>query len=699
MPNGGRDIVLEGLFAEGVLGIFRVIRGYADLRELAAVSVPYTMEAGDPEYRVVGHQRAALERHAEEIKQYLEQSENRFLPEVILSVRAPVNLVVARGEIGPDELGLGDSVYGVKSVDGGPVRISRRYSHATARMQQVRIRRRDLEQLRQEKVIRRIDGNHRLHLAAELADDPNAPSKYMAPFCMVLLGSPDELADDYAESLIFHTINSTALPLESEHGLSLLLGQDPAHAMTADNEFAYSPELHLTRLLAERLHGLPAPARERFGERPLTALWKSGCGLIDMDGSIVADRGALTAFADELFAALADIVTMLADEQPSLCGTYGFFEVAARVWRMAEGANHDERVGWTVRYLDGLGGWLGRRGITDLLDPQSPAELLLSTFEAARSHIPKRVFRARWYPPEDAPDGAYHRAELRLEQIGRALDDIRRRHDIELALVDMGTEQGATFPIHAKMYDAIKSSDIIVCDLTGHRPNVYVEAGYALSHGDHHRDQRVVLAADRGRVDQHRQAAPVGNAELDLLGAHRLGALQHRGHRQLGERDLAPVRAPVDEGLEQVLRGASRRAQALDDPSRLAVDRDRAAGRRVEDHHADRRGLDQRLEVGAGALLVAVGAGVGDGGGRLGGEHQQHRLVRDAERLPVGLLHQVEVADMDAPVVHRRAQKGAVRQELGREAGSRKPEHQQPPDGVDRNPRPAGDGLHAVPTS
>ena len=233
MPNGGRDIVLEGLFAEGVLGIFRAIRGYADLRELAAISVPYTMDAGDPGSRVAGHQRAASERHAEEIKQFLEQSENRFLPEVILSVRAPVTLVVARGEIDPDERGLGDSVYGVTSVDGSPVRISRRYSLATARMQQLRIRRRDLEQLKRDKVIRRIDGNHRLHLAAELAEDPNAPSKYLAPVCMLLLGAPDEAADDYAESLIFHTINSKALPLESEHGLSLLLGQDPAHAMTA----------------------------------------------------------------------------------------------------------------------------------------------------------------------------------------------------------------------------------------------------------------------------------------------------------------------------------------------------------------------------------------------------------------------------------------------------------------------------------
>ena len=74
--------------------------------------------------------------------------------------------------------------------------------------------------------------------------------------------------EHYAESLIFHTINSTALRLESEHGLNLLLGQNPDYAMTPDNEFSYSPELHMTRLLSERLSGLPKPARDRFGKRP-----------------------------------------------------------------------------------------------------------------------------------------------------------------------------------------------------------------------------------------------------------------------------------------------------------------------------------------------------------------------------------------------------------------------------------------------
>jgi hypothetical protein len=362
------------------------------------------------------------------------------------------------------------------------------------------VRRANLEQLKTDKTIRRIDGNHRLHLATQLTEDPNTPSKYLAPFCMVLLGPPDNDDDDFAESLIFHTINSTALPLESEHGLRLLLGQAPANAVTPDNEFAYSPALHLTRLLADRLQGQPGPARQRFGEQPLTALWESARNLIVMDEGIAQDRQTLTTFADELFAALADIVTRLTVNHPSLCGTYGFFELAARVWQEAVGDDHEQKVRWSVVFLDRIGHWLGGQGITNLLDPLSPAEQLLKTFKAAQSRIPKRIFLARWYPPQNALNDAHNKANLRLQQLRQTLSNLQQQHGIGLELIDMGTEEGGTFPIHSRMYEAIASSDIIICDLTGHRPNVYVEAGYALKH--HEGNRLIFLFEPSGPEDR-----------------------------------------------------------------------------------------------------------------------------------------------------------------------------------------------------
>lgn len=263
MPRGKKYIEFEGIFSADVLGsIFKVIRGFADLRDLAAVSVPYKMTVGNELGRVLGHQRELDPKHAQDIKRYLEHGDNRFIPEVILSLRC--------GNL--DEIRESGEILGVQTPSDSDIVVKRRFSGKNHHIQQIRVQRSKIDAIREAKLIRRIDGNHRLAFAEQLVVDANLQQKYLASFCMILLRSPDDIADDYAESLIFHTINSTALRLESEHGLRLLLGQDPDYAMTADNEFAYSPELYLTRLLSERLRGLPEPARNRFGDSPLTTL-------------------------------------------------------------------------------------------------------------------------------------------------------------------------------------------------------------------------------------------------------------------------------------------------------------------------------------------------------------------------------------------------------------------------------------------
>ncbi len=64
----------------------------------------------------------------------------------------------------------------------------------------------------------------------------------------------------------------------------------------------------------------------------------------------------------------------------------------------------------------------------------------------------------------------------------------------------MGTEEGGAYPIHNRMYDAISSSDIIICDLTGQRPNVFVETGFALKH--HEKNRLILLFEPRNTEDK-----------------------------------------------------------------------------------------------------------------------------------------------------------------------------------------------------
>lgn len=90
ITSGERYFVIEGIFENNVLGVFRIIRGFANLQDLAKISVPYEMEEISNVAQVIGQQRKLDTQHAERIKRYLESGEQRFLPEVILSVRTEI---------------------------------------------------------------------------------------------------------------------------------------------------------------------------------------------------------------------------------------------------------------------------------------------------------------------------------------------------------------------------------------------------------------------------------------------------------------------------------------------------------------------------------------------------------------------------------------------------------------------------------
>ncbi len=303
----------------------------------------------------------------------------------------------------------------------------------------VQIERKLLEEIRTKKLIRRVDGNHRLALAQSLTEDSHVPTKYLAPFCMILLGPPGNAADDYSESLIFHTINSTALPLESEHALKLILGQDPAYDMKPENEFAFSPDLHFTRLLRDGLLKLPEPVQARIGSRPLTNLRSAVRGLIEMEPDIMRDLPTLRKYAKELLAALNDIATRLEPDHPALCNAEFFIELAARVWKATRGTTHKQRVGEAVTRLEQLSSWLGRGGLVHLKESQSLSKQVLDIFDAVRAGIPKKVFLARWYP--NSKDGEeFENAKLRLQQIRQALKELEEEDGAHLELVDMGTQ-------------------------------------------------------------------------------------------------------------------------------------------------------------------------------------------------------------------------------------------------------------------
>ena len=172
MSQNGRYLILEGQFETGVLGTFRIIRGFANLKTLAEISVPYEMAEGTNDGQVEGQQRQIDPKHAERIKRYLESGEQRFMPEVILSLRHEI----------VEELDRTQKPIGVKSVkaDDG-IAVGRAWKSQHIRVHRVRVDRKRLDDICAKKLIRRVDGNHRLKLADTLKDDPAVPTKYLLP--------------------------------------------------------------------------------------------------------------------------------------------------------------------------------------------------------------------------------------------------------------------------------------------------------------------------------------------------------------------------------------------------------------------------------------------------------------------------------------------------------------------------------------
>lgn len=472
MAVSPRRVSFVGLFDHQVLGTFRLIRGFADLRDLADISVPFIMneDKGNGD-RVEGHQRPLDDEHTNDIARYLAESGYRFLPEVILSVRVPV-----------EEVETDSAVVGVWTPDAASaVQIRRTYRLKTSRLQTVRVDRSRLSEIKDAGLVRRIDGNHRLAAAETVPEDPTIPRKYIAPFCMLLLGPPGTPEDDYAESLIFHTLNSTALPLESEHALKLLLGQDPKLDLPAETEFAYSPQLHFTRLLRDRLTQVPDPARSRVGERPLTSLELVSREMLVVTPEAAQDLGVLRDLAEDLFSGLDDLLAVVATTNPELLQTDYMLPLLARVWVELKDEVHDVRLLRASKRVADVTRWLGRSDLLGLRASMPLSQQLLDIYDGIQRRVPTKIFLARWYPDPGKDGEAHQKSERRLEQLKECVQAIVTKHKIPLEVVDLGTTAGATELIHPMMYGAIADSEIVIVDLTGLRPNVCIEAGYALA--------------------------------------------------------------------------------------------------------------------------------------------------------------------------------------------------------------------------
>ena len=424
------QIKFKGLYSKDVLGIFAVIRGYANLKDLALISKPYNFESG------AGYQRVIDEQHARDIKKYFESAKgNKFIPEIILGLR----------------LNDGDTTISIQDIGGDLREIS-------------------IEQELLEKnpgIIRRIDGNHRLHFAKDLADDATRPNQYRVPFSMLILGPVTNAHDDVAEALIFHTINFKGKPITSEHGLNVILTTETDEQKLFDED----PIIFATQYVYTKFKDWPGNFLEIFGQEKLSNIYR----LIEMmskEGiTKLENKEDLKKDLSKIFEQTYQIFTWAKTEGLGIATFYEIIPAIVLILKQIADFN-GEKIDDVKRWLKAYDNWLVSNKLLGNFEKAGPSELW-SVFKRWKDNQPKNIFVACSF---DKTDQA-HAVRIMIEE---AIQRVKTDYpDVNIQQVRIDEQHGGSFVLSQKIFGEIDDSDLIIADLTGEKVNVYCEVGYA----------------------------------------------------------------------------------------------------------------------------------------------------------------------------------------------------------------------------
>jgi nucleoside 2-deoxyribosyltransferase len=456
MSRGRQKVSFEGLLQTNVLGTFRIIRGFADLSDLAQVSAAMHYQ-GSRNGEDRGYQRQINEQHVEDLKHFLSRGRYRFFPEIILSLRSK---------------GTSDPIVTYYKRRASPADQAYRVSVNLKALQAEGFTR-----------IRRIDGNHRLEAAKRLMGERVTSATFKdfnkAPFCFVVLDSDRPEDDELAEAMLFNLINSKALAITSEHSLSVLMHDDGA----AGDRFIEDPQVYLTRWIRDKVKDWPQGFYDAMGDAPLSRLHSTAGVLLRPHGIPKATAAEMESEAGKIFGPLYELAVQLREEYENFVHSYAFLPVAAEVYARhstvepARGANTDkERLRRAARWLRDFARWFDRVGGADLPTPADPS-VLWNVFKRDFDKRAGQVFIAMSFRESKTLDGVHKAFEEAIQQFNDA------HPNSLLAPIRIDDQEGASYEIPARVFEEIDNSRLVIADLTDEKPNVYCEIGYAKARG------------------------------------------------------------------------------------------------------------------------------------------------------------------------------------------------------------------------
>ena len=427
---------LNGMLSK-IMDNYLCLRGVASIKALAKISEI------NPDI-----QRSLLEEHKDEMKDFLEKGEYAYFPEVVLSMNIGLSNDVQEFENLADAVDSADKGFNSKV---GKVKINFKSDESKLIDERKQLKVAQLAFEEDDIKLSRIDGNHRLSAADYLAND------LLIPFCLIIFPNGEEAKNN--SRAIFHNINSKQIPLKLEQNLKIII--ESADVFT-DSILEKSQPFGLHYKFTRKL--LCEDNKIDFAYFPNIKKF-----VYDNKYSFFTDM-----FRHLLRENLISNTTAVDDVKRTLVKVENAIDQASIVTSY----NNSSIVGALAYYMltnidkyNRFINWVARNHIADAKNVG--IDEIISIFDKVYDNIPKKAFLARWYPASTNEN--HEKALQRRTAIGRVVESLN------LELIDLGTQDGATYDIRTAMYDEISASDIFIADLTGCRHNVMVEVGYALN--------------------------------------------------------------------------------------------------------------------------------------------------------------------------------------------------------------------------
>lgn len=436
---------LQGVMTE-TLGGFRVVRGFARLSELAACSF-----ADD-------YQRDLKPKHQLDIQAFYLRGEYLFFPEVVLALELQVDYEKKDAPIAdPMQLLMQGSPF-KSNVNG--VNIKPTKTKMATDLARVNITLPDSAG----KVLKRIDGNHRISAFEALVDKALLDAKPVS-FCILLL--PQGSARQ-SEKALFYNINSKALALTSEEVYRGII-EDKVGFPDDVLEKDFGHEFVLCRQLRELLNFDYLPnVRGVFGQKE--GQEDTRCSvLIESLRDLQRERERLSDASPlpdsaSMLAAIRTVNASYADERLQRSNSLGLFS-AFLFFAIQAGPRYRQLEMWVLK--------------NHQYELQNiNASDLIRIFEKIAESRRRQIFVSMQFKIPDKSGQWVDNPNWKA--IEAAVSDLNRDHQFDLKLNPIRIDEfnkGFSYPISGEIFQLIEDSGYLIADLTAGNKNVYHEVG------------------------------------------------------------------------------------------------------------------------------------------------------------------------------------------------------------------------------